>query len=358
LIASLIQKNLEVKLMSSILQRVALLVLLSAVAGCATVNDAKDTVGGWFSSSDTLSATSADKPSASRTAAQSLKYGATLRVSNYVDQRKEKDPRYLGEITVRVNGISGRELIMDQDVADIATSAIKKRFDADGFQIMEGSSAKDALFEVSGVVKTLTLNLRNRDEITIAIETTVKDVATGKVIWSGLVTQNHDRFAGVAGNSKEDVIAYLDSELRIASGKTVEAISSSLMASRPDLFNLTPGTKPVKGVTVYVAPGLTKPVAPQMNQSYGVQQQQGSEVGASTYKPHASETAGLLLVNTNPSRARVYLDDVYYGLSPLRLEMEPGIHAISVKQSGYKMVTEKVSVRRGDNTELELTLER
>ena len=345
--------------MSSLLQRVALLVLLSAVAGCATVNDAKDTVGGWFGGSDTLSATSGKKASDGQLG-QSLKYGATLRVSNYVDQRKEKDPRYLGEVTVRVNGISGRELIMDQDVADIATSSIKKRFDTEGFQIMEGSSAKDAIFEVSGVVKTLTLNIKNRDEIFISIETTLKEVATGKVVWSGLVTQNHDRFAGVAGNSKDDVIAYLDSELRIASGKAVEAISSSLMASRPELFNLTPGTKPVKGVTVYVAPGLTKPAAaePVMNQNYGVQQEQGREIGASTYRPHASETAGLLMVNTNPSRARVYLDGVYYGLSPLRLEMEPGVHAISVKQSGYKMVTEKVSVRRGDNTELELTLER
>ncbi len=344
--------------MSPLLQRVALVVLLSAVAGCATVNEAKDTVGGWFGGGDNTLTTSSPKKTSDGSSGSLLKYGATLRVNKYVDQRKEKDPRYLGEVTVRVSGLSGRELTMDQDVADIATGSIKNRFDTEGYQIMEGSSAKDALFEVSGVVKQLTLNVKNRDEITIAIETTLKEVATGKVVWSGLVTQNHDRFAGVAGNSKDDLMAYLNSELRIASGKAVDAISSSLMASRPELFNLTPGTKPIKGVTVYVAPGLTKPAAPAMSQNYGVQQQQGGEVGASTYRPHASETAGLLLVNTNPSRARVYLDGVYYGLSPLRLEIEPGVHAISVKQSGYKMVTEKVSVRRGDNTEMELNLER
>jgi len=63
-------------------------------------------------------------------------------------------------------------------------------------------------------------------------------------------------------------------------------------------------------------------------------------------------------VNTTPQRAKVYLDGVYYGLSPLRLEMDPGVHAISVKLEGYKMVTEKVSVRKGDNTEMELNLER
>ncbi len=338
--------------MNLLSQRVALLVLLFSVAGCATVKDAKETVGGWFGSgSNTLDAS--DKKASSNSSGSLLKYAATLRVNPYLDQRKVKDPHYLGDVTVRVVGMSGRELIMDQDVAAIATGAIKKRFDAEGFQVMEGSSAKDAVFEISGVVKELTLNVKNRDEITIAIETTLKEVATGKVVWSGLVVEKNDRFAGVSGDNKEDLIAYLNSELRVASGKTVEAISASLMASHPELFNLTPGTKPVKGVTVYVAPTIAKP-APVQN--YGVQP--GNEIGVSTYRPHASETAGLLLVNTNPSRARVYLDGVYYGMSPLHLEMEPGIHAISVKQSGYKMVTEKVSVRRGDNTEMELNLER
>ncbi|MDE2309382.1 MAG: PEGA domain-containing protein, partial [Betaproteobacteria bacterium] len=50
-------------------------------------------------------------------------------------------------------------------------------------------------------------------------------------------------------------------------------------------------------------------------------------------------------------------DGVYYGLSPLRLEMEPGVHTISVKMEGYRMVSEKVSVRKGDSTEMDLSLE-
>lgn len=341
--------------MSTLSQRIALLVLLAAVTGCSTINDAKDTVSGWVGggSSGTLETTKVAAPGGS---ASLLKYAATLRVNNYVDQRKVSNPRYLGQLSARVGGLSGNELLMDQDVAAIATASIKKRFDADSFQVMEGTSAANALFEVSGVVKELTLNIKERDEITIAIETTLKDVATGKVVWSGLVTEKDSRFAGVSGNDKSDVMAYLNRELWVASTKTVEAIGASLMASRPDLFNLTPGTKPIKGVTVYVAPSLPKaaPVAP-MTQSYGVQP--GSEVPASTYRPHASDANGLLLVNTTPSRAKVYLDGVYYGMSPLRLEMEPGIHAISVKLAGYNMVTEKVSVRRGDNTEIELNLE-
>ncbi len=337
-------------------KNIALLLVLSAIAGCSTLKDAKTTVSGWIGSTDsnTLDST---KVSARSGTGPLLKYGATLRVSNYVDQRKVGNPRLLGQMEQQVSGLSGHELLADQDVSLIATGSIKKHFDAEGFQVMEGVSANNALFEVSGVVKELSLDIKERDYINIAIETTLKDVATGKVVWSGLVMEKADRFAGVSGDNKDDIMNYLNRELKVVSTKTVEAISSSLMASRPDLFNLTPGTKPIKGVTVYVAPSLPKaaPVAP-MAQSYGVQQ--GADAPVSSYKPHASETNGLLMVNTNPSRAKVYLDGVYYGMSPLRLEMEPGIHAISVKLAGYNMVTEKVSVRRGDNTELELNLDK
>jgi len=63
-------------------------------------------------------------------------------------------------------------------------------------------------------------------------------------------------------------------------------------------------------------------------------------------------------VKTNPPRAKVYVDGVYFGLSPLKAEMVPGIHAIEVKLSNYITVKEKVSVRKGDSTEMELILER
>ena len=63
------------------------------------------------------------------------------------------------------------------------------------------------------------------------------------------------------------------------------------------------------------------------------------------------------MVNTEPARAKVYLDGVYYGMSPLRVEAAPGVHKVEVKLKGYKTASEKVSLRKGDSTELELTLE-
>lgn len=346
--------------MNLLSRRVALAVLLFAVAGCSTVKDAKDSVSGWINGGDTTLSTKTEKKAAGDSSGPLLKYTATLRVSKYVDQRKTNNPRLLGITTQRVRGVDGEQLLLDQEIATVVTTAIKKRFDTEGFQVLEGSSASNALFEVSGVIKDLTLNVKNRDEISIAIETTLKDLSNGEVVWSGMVMEKHDRFAGVSGNNKDDVVAYLNKELKVATNKTVEAVSASLMAAKPELFNLTPGTKPIPGVTVYVAPVAAKPAPAAMPANtmpaYGMQP--GSAVPPPAYMPHASATAGLLLMNTNPQRAKVYLDGVYYGLSPLRLEMEPGVHAISVKLEGYKMVTEKVSVRKGDNTEMELNLER
>lgn len=344
--------------MNPMLRHAATVVVLLSLGACSTVDSAKKSVTGWFGGGDSTLAAAPDKKSGS--SGPLLKYGATLRVSKYVDQRKV-DPRLLGRSEGRVRGIDGEQMMMDQEIATLVTAAIKKRFDSEGFQVLEGSAAGNALFEVSGVVKELVLNVKNRDEVSIAIETTLKDLATGEVVWSGMVTEKNERFAGVSGNTKDDVVAYFNKELRVASAKTVEAVSASLMAAKPELFNLTAGTKAIPGVTVYVAPKAATVAAPSgtsapAGYAYGVPQ--GSAVPPPAYMPHASATAGLLLVNTNPQRAKIYLDGVYYGLSPLRLEMEPGVHAIGVKLEGYKMVTEKVSVRKGDNTEMELNLER
>lgn len=272
----------------------------------------------------------------------------TVRFNQYVDQRELGNPRFLGEITARVFGVSGKELIMDDDIAVMATAAIRNRFEAEGFQLREG--ADGALFEVSGAIKELSLHVRNRDEISIAIETTVKDTTTGAVVWSGVVTEKSDRFAGVTGNSKADVVAYLNKGLRIVGGKTVEAISASLVAARPELFNVTPGTKAIKGVDVYIAP-------PAASATVAASALPVAVPGQPEAAP-ANSATGLLSVSTNPPRAKIYLDGVYFGLSPLRSEVEPGIHEVAVKLNGYKTATEKVSVRKGDSTELELSLDR
>ena len=306
-------------------RHVAYCTLLVAISGCSMM-------GG-----NLIEVTDEIKTNNTKAISHNIKHAATLRMGEYIDQRTVSNPRYLGKATSHVSGITGDNLILDRDVTEITTSAIKNRFDANGFLILEGEEGQNALFEVSGAIKSMELNVRNRDEINISIETFLKDASSGKIIWSGIVTEVNERFAGVSGNNKEDVAAYLKNGLRIVSNKTVEAITNSLMASRPELFTLTPGTKQISGVDVLVAP----PASPQAIQT-----------------PSSNPALGLLSVNTSPARAKIYLDGVYFGLSPLHAELEPGVHDVVVKMNGYKKAAEKVSVRKGDNTKLEMVLER
>jgi hypothetical protein len=66
--------------MSRLLRHAALVVLLSAVAGCSTVKDARFGRG-WFNGNDSTLSTTGKKAASSSSGL--LKYAATLRVNKY-----------------------------------------------------------------------------------------------------------------------------------------------------------------------------------------------------------------------------------------------------------------------------------
>jgi hypothetical protein len=299
--------------------------LLLGLAGCSSLDSGNE-----------ISVRESRQPSPD---APKVKYAASIRIAGYVDERKISDARKVGIAKVRVSGMRGSEIRLDRDVTEVVTASMRKRLDDAGYQMLERDDP-GALFELNGVVRELSYDAKERDYVSIAVVTTLKEVASGKVIWSGEVAQKSDRFAGVSGNDKEDIAAYLHNELGVVTGKTTEAISATLMVARSDLFNLTPGAKAIPGVTVFVTPGI----APQVP-------------ATPTVTPPALTNA-LLIVRTEPTRAKVYLDGVYYGMSPLHVEASAGIHAVEVKLKGYRTVTEKVAVRKGDTTELEVQLEK
>ncbi len=339
--------------MKQFLQQVLLSMVAVSVVGCSNAGIPSM---GWPFGGEDSAAIRAKESKKTNPNAPLLKYAASIRVNRYTDARKTGNPRKIGTGAENVSGMSGKDIVLDEDVAMIVTGAMKTRLDDTGFQVSEAQN-DNALFELSGVVKELTLNVKARDEISIAVETTLKETGTGKVVWSGIVAEKNDRFAGVSGNNKDDVASYLHKELGIVTEKTAEAISASLMVTRPELFNLTPGTKAIPGVTVLVAPTVANTAPTFPAQQVAPIPTVNTVAPAQVYTPQATATSGLLLVNTSPARAKVYLDGVYYGLSPLRLEMEPGVRTISVKMEGFRMVSEKVSVRKGDSTEMNLSLE-
>jgi PEGA domain len=286
----------------------------------------------FFSSDDLLHAQAIILADAS-----AAKNAATLRIRPYIDERNVQDARFLGVFNTRVRGLSGKQFRLDRDVSVIVTEQLQQHFSKAGFAVLADDAA--AKFELSGIVKTLTLDSKARDEISIVIETQLSEIATGKVLWSARVSQQNSRFGGVAGNDRDDIVDFLYRELAVVNGKTVSAVNSLLMASYPALFNLTPGTKTIAGVTVLSAP-LATPVA--------------------TTPPIVVEkmatSMGTLVLSSQPARAKIYVDEVYFGVTPLRVELDAGLHTITVKLAGRKVETEKVAVRKGETTELEMTL--
>ena len=267
--------------------------------------------------------------------AKRQKYPITIRLAGYTDMRQVDSPRRVGVSTSRVLGMTGKDILLDREVTEVVAESVKKRLGDDGMQMLAGDDAS-AQFQLSGSVQVLSIDVKDRDYVNIAIESTLTEVASGKVIWSGVVVEKADRYAGVSGNSKKDIADYLRKELGVAMGKTSESILSVLMATRPELFNLAVGVKPVQGVTVYANSAAS-----------GVAATSSVELGN-----------GTLSVSSVPSRAKVYVDGVYFGLTPLHAEIGVGVREVSVRLDGYQTATEKVSVRKDDGTELEMKLQR
>lgn len=269
--------------------------------------------------------------------ARQEKYPITVRLAGYADARGTDSPRRLGVASARIIGMYGADIMSDRDVAEVVAASVKKRLDRDGLRVLATSDAVNANFLLSGSVKELSLDIKDRDYVNIALESTLTDLSSGKVVWSGVVVEKADRFPGVSGNSKKDIAEYLRKELGVVAAKTSESMLSVLMATRPDLFSLPQGGKLVQGVTVYGASAASAvPLAP----------------------VEAVARNGVLSVSSVPARAKVYVDGVYFGLTPLRAEIAAGIHEVSVKAEAYQVAAEKVSVRKGDTTELEMQLQR
>jgi hypothetical protein len=275
--------------------------------------------------------------------AAKAKFRATARIGAFVDGRNAGNPRKIGIAKERVLGLSGTDLVLDRDATDVVSASLRKRLDDSNIQML-ASDDGTALFEIGGVIKALEYNVMDRDYVTIRLETTLKEVATGKVVWMGEVEQKNERFAGVSGNSKSDIANFLKQELGVVTGKTAEAIDSVLMAKYPELFNLVPGTKVIPGVTVYSVPGNVSPVP--------------TTATANSPEEGLPFTDALLIVRTAPAGAKIYLDGVYYGISPLHARAPLGIHKVEARLKGYRVSTEKVALRKGDTTELEMELEK
>jgi hypothetical protein len=225
-----------------------------------------------------------------------------------------KNPKTIGRIEATVSNMSGEELTISENVTETVAGAYRKELAIAGFTVVPEKD--NARYILSGEVREFRLDVGSRDTVAIELAYAVEDAQTKKLISSGVESVREDRFAGVMGNSRTSLSNYIAASLQ-------KVIRRSIAAAGANLSGEQNSPAPGKDAT-----------AP------------------------SNEALGKISVTTSPQRAKVYIDGVYYGLTPIAIDLAPGVYEVTVKQKGFHTVSEKVSVRQNGATEMETELEK
>lgn len=318
--------------------------LLVLAAGCSSMSSLPSLGGG-------PAVIHVDVP-ARAAAAPLLRDGrpVALAVAEFGDARPGSPGRKVGDIRATVLDIHGTEFALDQDVPAVLGGAARGQLGADGFRLV---GAGEADFLLSGTIRRFSLDIGSRDELAIAVDASLREARSGNVVWAGTIEEKSDRYAGVNGNTRATIAEYLGAGTAAFTGKLGAVVRDSLARAYPRAIVAGSAQSPgISGVTTTQpavtreAPAVAAPVPPAPAPAPPV--------------PVASAAGGVgfVAVASVPARAKVYVDDVYYGVAPIRLELPAGVSLLRFKLDGYKPATEKVAVRRGATTELEVKLER
>ena len=233
----------------------------------------------------------------------------SIKVLTFKDARTEAGTDEIGQIEATVFDIESSKLRLLGSVRDVITDAIKKELTSSGFKVVE-VTGKEATYLLEGEVVNFSLDIKERDVVDIKILASLKDRATGKVLWSGESVVGGSRFVGVSGNTRTTIREYLSASLDKAITKIINDLASEMF---------WPLERVYKKESTNKAQGLG---------------------------------LGKLQVNSVPSGGKLYVNDIYYGTTPMTLELSPDIYKVEVKLNNHEEEIEKVSVRRAETTEL------
>ncbi len=339
------------------------------VAGCTSVSRIASAVA-TLGSNDGLQVTVEALPGN----AAIYRSGQAIRVlvSDPKDSRPAAIMRRLGHIRTTVVDMHSTELMLNQSVSTLVGSALRNQLVADGYISVSAGQTYDV--ELSTRVNEFELNIAGRDELTLTLEASLRDGRTNEVIWTGIVGEKSDRFAGVAGNSRATISRYLGDGVANLVQKVSAGVRVALSQSYPKTVSAQSHTANVISI-----PGVSTLKSVIVNESLDAVPVVPVKRGASAPVPQTpiapAETAaktgarptlaldglpgyGYFSVISMPTRVKVYSDGVYYGLTPLRVMVPAGVITFEFRFDGYKTLKEKVLVRAGDTTELELKLKK
>jgi uncharacterized lipoprotein YajG len=239
----------------------------------------------------------------------------------YVDSRGDIDPHYIGDIKATVYDVYSNKLTIEKGVAASVTDAVRAHLTTAGFTVKESGFEQGAHDNgdiiMSGEITKFRFDIGGRDEIEIEIVSQLKSGKTGRVIWGGVISEKDDRYAGVFGNSRKTITSYISKTLAKVINKTIAEMKTNIEKAE----RTTPSALPID-------------------------------------EPSIPEGMGRIFVRTEPPRAKVYIGDIYYGLSPLTIDIEQGIYDFVIKLGGFKDTRERVAIRRGHKIDMEITMEK
>lgn len=246
-------------------------------------------------------------------------------VAPIADGRPDQPGRRLGTAGAAVFGLHGRELLLANDGTAVVEAALLEHLRAQGFGVVTTPQPADLRLDVT--LQALSLQVAGRDTRQVAVQASLRRQAGGQLLWTGVLEDHDDRFAGVSGNDRADLEAYL--------GAGVAKVAARLALTLRQQLTLPAAAAP---------PQVSLPAAP--------------PAAAAPTPVGATPALGYVAITTVPARARVYVDDVYHGLTPMTLELPAGVSQLHLKLDGWRDASEKVAVRRGATVELELKLQR
>ncbi|MBE9528780.1 MAG: PEGA domain-containing protein [Proteobacteria bacterium] len=255
---------------------------------------------------------------------------ATVLVGDFIDSRGAENPKTIGAISATVSDMNATSLDLAADPVTTVRQAFIDELRGYGFTVQTGPIRKASKtgYILTADLKKFSLDIASRDSVSIELYIELKENSSGSTVWSGMLRETGDRYAGVMGNSRNTINRYLSNSI-------ASLVRSAITASAPAMEKLTPTEPSVEATATEIS----------------------TTSGKAPPKSYTRGDATLKIVST-PSGAKVYIDDVYWGPTPLTINFYPGIYELRLKKSGYKMEKDKVGLKRGRTTHYETELEK
>jgi len=226
--------------------------------------------------------------------------GAVVWVAPTIDGRHgdpdaERDPRHLGWRRNNV-GSGKRPIRLDRPVAEWATERLVAVLAEHGLaaQILTpGTPTPDVWLQPTVDRLELSVGTEDRFSTTLSLALHRRDAPTP--VWQHTAQRDQAKFTGVGGTAMPHLALLVQGE-----------IDDLWRALLRDLGN---------------GPGAT-----------------------------ATQPTGTLQVDTAPAGARVYIDGAYYGTTPFRLDLEPGVHELRLEHPSYPAIAQRIGIAAGRTT--------